>query len=85
MPFLAAMLRGVIYYTILPIVSIVIPQPITTGMVAFTDCNVYNNCDEIYRDLYMAGFGIVLTSWILGFCACCLICCGVAAAAKGSY
>ena len=57
---------GSFYYTVLPIVSIVIPQPITTGMIAFTDCNEFDNCDEGYRDLYilhMHKVGILGKKW----------------------
>lgn len=40
------------YYVILPIISIIIPNPITSGIIAFTDCSEFKNCDESYRDLY---------------------------------
>ena len=49
--------KGETYYFILPIVSIVIPNPITTGITAYSpDCTIYNNCNASYRDLYGHGY-----------------------------
>ena len=53
-------------YLILPIVSIIIPNPVTTGISAFTDCTKYNNCDANYRDLYTATFTINIVTIGLG-------------------
>ena len=64
------------YYIILPIISIVIPNPITTGMIAFTDCSEFNNCDESYRSLYTAGFSLCLVVWALVSLLCFVFCCG---------
>ena len=65
------------YYLTLPIISIVIPNPITSGMTAFTDCSEFNNCNESYRDLYTAAFGINIATIVLSIGACLVMCCGV--------
>ena len=65
------------YYLTLPIISIVIPNPITSGMTAFTDCNDFNNCGENYRTLYTAAFGINIATIALSIGACCFMCCGL--------
>ena len=69
--------KGRTYYLALPIVSIVIPNPITTGLTAFTDCNDFNHCGESYRDLYTAAFALSLTGVCLTFCICFMCCFGL--------
>ena len=66
--------EGTKYYLTLPLISMFIPNPITTGMTAFTNCTEFNNCGESYRDLYLAVFGIniVTICLFLG-----MICCGI--------
>ena len=45
--------NGSLYYKILPIVSIVVPNPITAGIVAYTpECENFENCDQAYLDYY---------------------------------
>ena len=63
------------YYLILPIVSILIPNPITTGMTAFTDCEEFENCDERYRDLFTAAFALSMVLTFLCCGSCCVTCC----------
>ena len=72
---LAEGVNGKMYYKALPIVSIVIPNPITTGITAFTDCNKFDNCDESYRDLYVAAFWLNMVGVFMLFGFCCVACC----------
>merc|ERR1712032_1583285 len=69
--------KAVTYYQTLPIISIVIPNPITAGMTAFTDCEEFNNCDENYRDLYTAAFALSIVSVFSMCCMCCCFCCAM--------
>merc|ERR1712047_126378 len=67
--------NGKTYYSTLPIVSIVLPNPITTGIIAYSpDCNTYNNCDKRYRSLYIAGFWLQMVQIIACCGLCCLLC-----------
>ena len=44
---------GTLYFKTLPIVSLVIPNPITVGIVAYSpECATFENCDEPYLDYY---------------------------------
>ena len=75
--------NGQKYYQTLPIISIIIPNPITSGMTAFTDCNEFNNCGESYRDLYTAAFWLNMVMFgplIILLC----MCCGVGACGMGA-
>ena len=69
--------EGKTYYLILPIISTLLPNPITTGLSAFTDCTYFNNCDASYRSLYTAAFGINITTVVLAFAVCFVLCCCV--------
>lgn len=60
---------GKTFYNQLPIASIVFPNPFLTAVTAFVpDCQDFGNCDESYRDLYVAMFVLDLILHVMNWC-----------------
>ena len=78
---------GTTRYLVLPIISLIIPNPITTAITAFADCEEFKNCGEGYRSLFMFLFvyeiiGVALVCCLPVFCTGLVCCAACAAAAK---
>ena len=61
---------GMLAYSTLPCVTLVIPNPITPAMITFRDCHSFDNCDRLYPLYYLGLFFLDLFIYLLSFLVC---------------
>merc|ERR1712218_642550 len=61
---------GMLAYSTLPCITLVIPNPITPAMITFRNCQFFENCDQLYPLYYLGVFFLDLFIYLLSFLVC---------------
>ena len=61
---------GMLAYSTLPCITLVIPNPITPAMITFRKCEIFENCEKTYPLYYLSLFFLDLFMYLISFLVC---------------